>query len=1233
MDWFLMKGGKKQKEPQKEPLAKEPAPPPPAAPLGIQGAVLEEPSTGVTLAWQPADKTSEDIPLTDFPPATRASLTAFDTDGDGKVSVKELQAAVHHFQRYGTLKQREKRNRLFLIAAVVLFFAVTASQFGVMVGAVRLFKDTMLKGRVMTTADGDPVQVASTDFYVGPGGQLISRATGAAATVNGTRSARRMAAASAAAPVVATSAARVQGTLNSQLADAAWTELTTIGLVSPTGATMHLNVLGFIRHAPTAAGTLGSVELITHIGRVTITGTALTFDDDLPAALFHANGFTSVPAFAAGASGAARTRRRLLALELFGLFNAVLAASALEPLEVAGGAVQPPMLPDNFMMVMRRRMPCVPIKAGMAWSAPPDIYAAVPVYNTTPVNASWRLNFTETQQIVNYTTSSTPYSGLGALPAGPGVDLCAHLAIPAEYLLNTTDENGLVESFVTMGVTVYRRGSTNIRTEYQHPLAPNVTLVEIVDNSDPEFPLQYRFQSYGASKGVGDITPDVALQLFNFTTTGNIPALLGPISHFRHDNLTTDETEKVAGVTSFNVTSLLDSPFTYLGNVQLDGEAVRVWAFHLAKDDKKQYNMHAYWYDTVSDRTVRRIHYGAFGDLDVLTIQDFPSDPVSAHFLFAPPHPDIVDVLDDSFPVANKTSSAAAALPPRLTMDPFRPFVDTYVYSSDGAFTAARRAEALAQRREAALPHATPATGRRLSSITKTLSKLTCQAGNFCEARTSVGVSQGGLSTPNTFTLPLGFVDVTLGPVNKPPCMLEVGMGLPVSPIPFLSMSGAIAVELCKDYKGVNVAEGSLQIDLDPIAQIPGPVAMHKPLTMGGLNPLAFRLASATVGLYGYDNAGRNPQCTVEPSGAGFSVNPMPPACTGGYCKSASKNLLAKLSSKFSAAEARELCSCFAQKENFPSIAFGGGTDIPGLLLTGLSTFIPPAGPPLVLLSPFLALFKVTADFTFTWQPYSCGGLLRRDMNLDLALAISIPPVPMAFDFFNPEWSTLEHYSKGELGSHAQVPDVGASIVGAFKKLETMLKQVRLQVPNLRSRTGAFFLCAQFVHPADPSLATTDNNTPFCRTLSRGTQLSASGRTTQTRRRLFSRQTRAQLWATLAPRSFRRLKPCSSRRLHALTSSPSLTVRSRCPVARPPKRCRTHHKEPPPPPTHRRRHVQEVDAIGERVLPHWHNVRLLQLQEESVWQVHHLEPPRLPRKLRLYADKTRVHRVESGEGV
>ena len=248
---------------------------------------------------------------------------------------------------------------------------------------------------------------------------------------------------------------------------------------------------------------------------------------------------------------------------------------------------------------------------------------------------------------------------------------------------------------------------------------------------------------------------------------------------------------------------------------------------------------------------------------------------------------------------------------------------------------------------------------------------------------------------------------------------------------------------MCKDYKGVSVAAGTLAITLDPIANIPADSQWHKPLTMGGLNPLAFRLASATVGLYTYDNAGRNPQCKVkyDNSGTGYSYDATPSHCTGRYCKEASKDLLEKLSKKFEREDARDLCLCLQEKDNLPAIAFGGGTDTPGILLAGMGVIIPPLLPSLLTLSPFLALFKVTSDFTFTWQPYSCGGLLRRDMNLDLALAISIPPVPMAFDFFNPEWSTLEHYSKGEVGHHEQVPDVGGSIVAAFRKLETMLLQ------------------------------------------------------------------------------------------------------------------------------------------------------------------------------------------------
>ena len=348
-------------------------------------------------------------------------------------------------------------------------------------------------------------------------------------------------------------------------------------------------------------------------------------------------------------------------------------------------------------------------------------------------------------------------------------------------------------------------------------------------------------------------------------------------------------------------------------------------------------------------------------------------------------------------------------------------------------------------------------------------------------------------------------------------------------------MSGAIAVELCKDYKGVQTAEGTLQIDLDPIAQIPGPVAMHKPLTMGGLNPLAFRLASVTVGLYSYDNAGRNPQCTVARNGAGYTYDPRPASCTGRYCKEASANLLSKLARKFDYSEADALCTCLAKKQNLPSIAFGGGTDIPGVLLTGLGTFIPPAMPALISLSPLLALFKVTADFTFTWQPYSCGGLLRRDMNLDLALAISIPPVPMAFDFFNPEWSTLEHYSKGVVGSHEQVPDVGASITGAFKKLETMLQQNLIpwnavSGPFLRARLAHCWLLLPYPPPPLPPPP------PRSRT---------SAPNTRTRQRRTLRRTRASLWALPATPPWRACAPCSSRRRCAWTSSSSRTTRAR----------------------------------------------------------------------------------------
>lgn len=172
----------------------------PPLPNGPADASPDDLQLRTSLAVQPeppAKGFSKELHLADFPAVARGPLAVFDTDGDGKISLNELNAAVHHFQNYGTLKQREKRNRIIVIVAAVLFIIATLSQFGVMIAAVRLLKDTVVTGRVMTTVGGDPVQTASTDFYVSASGLVVSRATGAAASVNASKSGKRELAAAA----------------------------------------------------------------------------------------------------------------------------------------------------------------------------------------------------------------------------------------------------------------------------------------------------------------------------------------------------------------------------------------------------------------------------------------------------------------------------------------------------------------------------------------------------------------------------------------------------------------------------------------------------------------------------------------------------------------------------------------------------------------------------------------------------------------------------------------------------------------------------------------------------------------------------------------------------------------------------------------------------------------------------------------------------------------------------
>ena len=278
--------------------------------------------------------------------------------------------------------------------------------------------------------------------------------------------------------VVQTAAAMVNMPLSSSLSDDAFMELKRIGLVSPTGATMHLTVLGFVRLPGSFGSGTDQVIFVTHIGRIVLQGTDLSYFDDTTAALFEAAGFS--------VNGV--TRRLLQVRALFGIFNAVASVTADGTTAPAG--VPPPSLPDNFKMFARRLTPCVPYTQPNG--APTPVFAGV--YDP-----------------------STP------LPRAQGYDLCSLLNINDTSLLHTYNDDGSVDQrFVAMSYTMYRLGSSLLRVEYEHPLVPGQLLVEVLDATDAAAPVQFEYQVSTADKGLGLLPSSSSAQ----------PVLLGPVAYY-----------------------------------------------------------------------------------------------------------------------------------------------------------------------------------------------------------------------------------------------------------------------------------------------------------------------------------------------------------------------------------------------------------------------------------------------------------------------------------------------------------------------------------------------------------------------------------------------------------------------------------------------------------------------------------------------------------------------------
>ena len=778
-----------------------------------------------------------------------------------------------------------------LISMGVLVLALIGANFGLTWAVVAASQQTTVTGDVpvmLVKGTDVPVQTASHEFMVAADGSLQMRNSSGGPSV------------------IQTSVATQQMPLSSALPDEAFFELKTVGLVSPTGVSMHLTVLGFMRE-PSLTG-LDTVTLITHIGRVILVGTELSYVDDTQAALFSQAGFML------SASG----RRLLQVRQLFGIFNAISSLSKNTTYSVPA-----PSLPDQFVMFARRRSPCIP----------------------------WPLNGTNT------TAAPVTWVG-GALPVAQGLDLCTLLNISSDSLINVYDptSGNVVSRYVSMTYTMYRLGSTLLRVEYTHPFVPGTMLVEVIDNSVASAPLQFSYQVSDVDRGLGLVSASVMADhinatspdIYNVTVSGDAPFLVGPVAYYNPVNVTTQDL----------VGDMLGASMDYLGDTDINGEPVRIWALHLNNN-----SFHAYWYDSIANQTVRRIAFDGIGELDILRILPLDGDASMNSYLFTPPVPGITLSLDDN------NDSTPVQLPAKLSLDPFLP----YKRAAEGRI-AAPPASTPASRRLLRQAQITSPTfvRRNLHGLVDSLNEFgpaktaggrglmqafpgTCAANNLCSVNPSTVGSMNSFipSSPGQQPATPSVVSVGYGPlfsfVNGPvgngsrPCYYSftdnygASIGWPApnplfpTPCPpldcgplTLTVTGGITLQFGADLSCITSVAGTVSLTigmgLPAIAQILGKATF---------NPLSWNLLSITVGVY------TNPitETCSAPTNSAISINLNDPATAA---------LLGPLTSVYSNAAAGAVCRCLAANTMSTQVGLVvAGPDIPGLVLAPVLAIIP----------------------------------------------------------------------------------------------------------------------------------------------------------------------------------------------------------------------------------------------------------------------------------------------------
>jgi hypothetical protein len=483
---------------------------------------------------------------------------------------------------------------------------------------------------------------------------------------------------------------------------------------------------------------------------------------------------------------------------------------------------------------------------------------------------------------------------------------------------------------------MYRLGTTLLRVEYTHPLVPGQLLVEVLDASDAAAPVQFSYQVSAADKGIALVgASDVA-----------VPALVGPVFYYNVTEVSQSDL----------VAEAMGAPMDYLGNTTLAGEDVRIWALHLMNNSYV-----AYWYDTVETQEVRRIAFGDFGVLDVVSVTDLPGDANDNAYLFMMPDPSVTITPSLNDPkAADSLSNNATALPGRVTLDPFTPYVAAY----GAAQRAVRRRRQLLQ--EAPRPDANYNFGDAGSNFTamgrslKQINALGCAANNKCPIKP--GIFPGGGNYNNlavTIAVPAFPLGLALGPVSRIPCMYEISASVSPTqvliPLP-ITITGTLGVLLCSDMTSYEQVYASLAVAVG----IPG-IPKGSPLEL-----VSWQIASVGISQI---NEGQELMCQSD-GGNGLSYGAGDEQLLAGNGV-ANAGML----SAFSLADSLNNCQCLRNTQFRNGIGFDiGGPDIPGFVLLS----IPILGQALIPVAPFLAFVKLRPTAGMQWCACSCSAAPER---------------------------------------------------------------------------------------------------------------------------------------------------------------------------------------------------------------------------------------------------------------